>query len=507
VERRRFYVTTPIYYINSKPHIGSAYTTVVADVLSRFHKIYGDEVFFLTGTDEHGQKVYKAAVEKGYGEDVKKYCDEMANTFKSAWDKLNIEYDRFIRTTDPDHEEVVKWFLDELYKKGDIYKGIYKGYYCVSCEQFVPEAEETNYTCPDCGKKLEYVEEENYFFKLSKYAPLVKKHIEENPEFIQPEFRRNEILARLEGEVKDVSITRATVKWGVECPFDPAQKVYVWFDALINYVSGIGFLHDEDKFKKFWPANVHLIGKDIMWFHCVIWPAMLMAAGIELPRAVFAHGWWKVSGEKMSKSKGNVVDPFEMVEKYGIDPLRFYLVKEIPLGLDGNFSEKALVERFNADVIDNWANLLNRTLAQIEKFFDGKIPEYKEDNCELKGRVEGKLREVEDLYYNYRLKEAMDKLNEVSIEGNKFITEKEPWKLAKSGAKEEAASVLAQVLELVRIVGCYYWPVIPLLVEKAFAYMDLTRDEALTLDWVWPQSGRISKREGVLHNKLEYKEE
>ncbi len=506
-----FYITTPIYYVNGKPHIGSFYTTLIADVISRYKRyVKKEEVFFLTGTDEHGLKVYKAAQERGI--DVKQHCDEYAQRFKDAWSELNIEYDRFIRTTDPDHEKVVKEVINKLYEQGDIYKSTYTGNYCISCENFVTE--DTN-TCPDCGKELISVTEENYFFKLSKYAPRLKKYIEENPDFIQPEFRKNEVLSRLNEEIKDISITRSKEKvpWGIEVDFDNTQVIYVWFDALLNYISGIGYLNNEELFNKFWPADYHLLGKDIIWFHCVIWPSMLMALDLPLPKHILAHGWWLVKGDKMSKSKGNVMDPLYLKEKYNLDAVRYYLLRDVQIGQDGNFDEVSLVEKFNGEVINNWSNLINRTLSQLKKFFNFEFEPFnyslltEEERKlleEFKNEVEKLIKQIDELYEKLEFQKALININQISILANKLLARLEPWAVAKTDRKNAALIVLLYALEAARIVAVFYSGICLQGVEKAFEYLggvdlSLEFNPEKLLD-------KQLKKGKVLYKKLEFGE-
>ena len=356
-----FYITTPIYYVNDVPHIGHAYTTIAADVLSRWHKSGGDDSYFLTGTDEHGQKIQTVAEKKGIT--PIELCDEVVQNFERLWKTLNIQNDDFIRTTQPRHEKVVQEVFRRLMASGDIYKGEYEGWYCVPCETYVPEAQMAEgQTCPDCHRPLTKMTEETYFFRLSKYTEPLLKFYEEHPDAIMPKERYNEVVSFIKSGLRDQSISRTTLKWGIPLPGDEKHVIYVWFDALINYISALGFPEPGEKWEKYWPAARHLVGKDIIRFHCVIWPAMLMALGLTPPVRVFAHGWWTVEGEKMSKSLGNVVDPFEMEKLYGVDTFRYFLLREVPFGHDGDFSELALVQRINSDLANDLGNLLSRSL-------------------------------------------------------------------------------------------------------------------------------------------------
>ena len=375
--KNTFYVTTPIYYPSGKPHIGSAYTTIAADILKRWHMLLGKEVFFLTGTDEHTKKVVKAAEKEKMT--PKQYTDFITPLFEGAWKKLNISYDRFIRTSDTDHKKYVQHLLSEVHKKGEIYKGIYDGLYCFECEAYYTEKDCPDKICPIHKKPLDYFKEETYFFQLSKYQSKLLEFYKKNPDFIAPQFRQNEIINRVKEGLKDISISRKNEKWGIPLPFDDSHVAFVWFDALTNYVSGIGIDENKELFNKFWPADIHLVGKDIMWFHTVIWPAMLFAANIEPPKKVFAHGWLLTSELKIGKSSGNAVDLTYLIEKYGADTLRYFLFRTIPFGQDGDFSEDKLSERLNNELANGLGNLLNRTLALIEKNCAGKIPEAKTD--------------------------------------------------------------------------------------------------------------------------------
>ncbi|MEN3008286.1 methionine--tRNA ligase [Pseudothermotoga sp.] len=459
----KFYITTPIYYVNSEPHVGSAYTTIIADIIARYKRMMGFKVFFLTGTDEHGQKVFQAA--KMANKEPQEFCDELAAKFKKLWEKLQITNDGFIRTTDPNHMAVVQYFVKKMIQNGDVYKGIYEGWYCVPCESYWSEDEVgPNHTCPSCGREVKFVSEENYFFRLSKYRDALLEHYRKHPEFVQPDFRRNEMLKILESGLKDLSITRTTFSWGVPMPDDPQHVIYVWVDALINYVSAIGYPADIEKFNEFWPADLHLIGKEINRFHSIIWPAMLMSVGLPLPKTVFAHGWLTVDGQKISKSLGNAIDPKYFVEKYGNDVLRFYLVREIAFGKDGDFSEKGLINRLNSDLANDYGNLLHRTLAMIEKHFDSLMPKPERFDTEDERFIKQVLAKIEQYLSqmdSYQITEAVATVMEILALANKYFDECKPWLLVKQGQTEKLATVLYNVCETIKKVAIMFYPIMP----------------------------------------------
>ena len=493
-----FYVTTPIYYINSEPHIGSAYTTIVADVVARYKRLDGYDVFFLTGTDEHGQKVLQAAEARNMSPQA--FCDELASKFQKLWKELKITNNQFVRTTDEIHMNTVQHFIKKMKENGDIYKGQYEGWYCVPCETFWTEEDiGKEKICPSCGREVKRVKEENYFFRLSKYNDALLKLFRENPNFVQPDFRRNEMLKILEGGLRDLSITRTSFKWGVPMPDDPEHVIYVWVDALINYISAIGYPHDMEKFEKYWPADVHLIGKEINRFHSLIWPAMLMSAGLPLPKQVYAHGWLTVNGQKISKSLGNAIDPREFVKTYGNDAVRYYLLKDIQFGRDGDFSEENLITRINADLANDLGNLLHRTQAMIKKFNDDTIPEPGENDTVDKGLISLAKKTV-TAYKEYmdklKFTQALETIWELVKYGNKYIDLTEPWKLGKlPDKKERLNTVLYNLAEVLRLVSLMIAPIMPDTANEIFKRIGKQAVENFeTLEW-----GRLEAGLSIVH--------
>jgi methionyl-tRNA synthetase len=472
-----FYVTTPIYYVNDVPHIGHAYTTIIADALARFQKLAGKNVFFLTGTDEHGQKIEKAAAEKGLT--PKALADAVVGRAQDLWKALDISYDFFIRTTMDFHEKGVQKLFQLLLDKGDIYKGTYKGWYCVSDENFLPEdvpvEAEGFKICPDCGKKASVVSEETYFFRLSAYQDRLLKLYEEHPEFVRPQSRLNEVASFVRGGLKDLSITRTTVKWGVPVPGDPKHTIYVWFDALHNYVTAVGYDWDPALFEKFWPADVHLVGKDILRFHAVYWPAFLMASGLPLPRTVYGHGWWLKDDTKMSKSRGNVLDPHVLLKVFGPDPLRYFLLREIPIGQDGNFSHEGFLHRVNSDLANDFGNLVQRTLTMIGNYFGGEIRDPGDESAEdakVRTDFDDLKRRVFDLYDACALNRALEEIWAYIGSVNKYLAENQPWIMAKDAARRpRLARVLLQAAAAIRGASYLVYPVMPRSVEKIWGFL------------------------------------
>ena len=475
--KKAFYITTPIYYVNDVPHIGHTYTTIIADVLNRFQKLLGNKVFFLTGTDEHGQKVEKAATERGLK--PIELANQVVGRYKDLWKALNISYDFFIRTTEPFHEKGVQKIFRKLMEKGDIYKGIYKGWYCVSDENFLAEdvpLEKGGYKiCPDCGKRADVVSEECYFFKLSAYQKPLLDFYAKFPAFVRPPSRMNEVLSFVRQGLKDLSITRTTVKWGIPVPDDPDHTIYVWFDALHNYLTGIGYDWNMELFEKLWPATVHLIGKDILRFHAIFWPAFLMAADFPLPQTVVGHGWWLKDKTKMSKSKGNVLDPYLILDTFGPDPLRYFLLREIPIGLDGNFSHESFVHRVNSDLANDLGNLVQRTLTMIQNYFNGKIEETdKEEKIDKKIRLEfdNLKKKVLQFSEDYALSKALEEIWAYISSVNKYLAVNEPWKLAKDQSKRKRLGrILYQAAAALRGISYLLFPVMPGSSEKIWGFL------------------------------------
>lgn len=518
-----FYITTPIYYVNDVPHIGHAYTTVAADVLARYWRLRGRDVFFLTGLDEHGQKVQQAAAKAGI--DPQAHCDKLAPQFQTLWRRLNISNDAFIRTTDLQHKKVVQRYLQQLYDNQLIYKADYTGWYCTFDERFWTEKDVTGGLCPDCKRPVEQLSEHNYFFKMGQYQDRLIDHIKQHPNFIRPESRRNEVLGFLTTQkLGDLSISRpkSRLSWGIELPFDKDYVTYVWFDALVNYVSALEYLRPTPSQDQYWPASVHLVGKDILTTHAVYWSTMLMALNLPLPETIFAHGWWTVDGEKMSKSRGNVVDPNKMIDDFGTDAFRYFLLREVPFGQDGDFSEHAMERRTNSDLANGIGNLLSRTLTMIGRNCDGSIPDVPQDYLETDSKkyplllhakkqllTLGKALDglFENLEFNNLLLHITSRATDVDI----FIDEHEPWRLAKDPDKrKELNAVLYTAAECLRILSLYIYPFMPSTAKNIAEQLGLNVhfDSPLLsqeIKWGELQSGTKIRKGSVLFPRVELK--
>ena len=485
---KTFYLTTPIYYVNDKPHIGHAYTTILADVLARYHRNAGRETFFLTGLDEHGQKVQQAAEDRGI--EPQQHCDEMAPRFIDLWEKLHISYDDFIRTTENRHKKIVQMFLQKVYDAGDIYEDEYEGLYSVSEERFITEKEAES----DEFRDIKKLKEKNYFFKMGKYQDALIDHIKSNPKFIQPEHRKNEILGFLRQPLNDLCVSRpkSRLNWGIELPFDKEYVTYVWFDALINYITAPGFGKDHESFDKWWPVSYHLIGKDILTTHAVYWPTMLMSANIELPQSIFAHGWWLMGESKMSKSIGNVINPMDLIDDYGVDPVRYYLMREMVLGQDSNFTMESFIQRYNSDLANDFGNLLSRISTLMKKNYDGRIPdpgELSEAELRIKTKGESLCGTVNGMIKNMRLNEAIENTMQYIRSVNKYMEENAPWKLVKED-KSAVGKILYTAGEALRLGAVLLSPVMP---NRTAILLDALNAPGVDLSWGGLKPGETLK--------------
>lgn len=515
MEKKTFYITTPIYYPSDKLHIGHSYTTVAADAVARYKRLKGYDVMFLTGTDEHGQKIQRNAEEKGVT--PKQYVDGIVSGIKDMWKLMDISNDRFIRTTDEYHIKSVQQIFKKLYDQGDIYKSEYEGWYCTPCESFWTKTQLVDGKCPDCGREVELTKEESYFFRLSKYQDKLIKYIEEHPDFIQPVSRQNEMLNNfLRPGLEDLCVSRTSFDWGIPVTFDEKHVVYVWIDALSNYITALGYgSSDDSDYKKYWPADVHLVGKEIVRFHTIIWPAMLMALGEPLPKQVYGHGWLLLEGGKMSKSKGNVVDPVILVEKYGLDAIRYFLLREVPFGSDGVFSNEALINRINSDLANDLGNLVSRTVAMIDKYFGGTLPSEKvsgDFDEDLKKMVTELTPKVEELMDKLQFSSALAEIWKVISRTNKYIDETMPWVLAKDEAsKPRLAAVLYNLAESLRVISILLQPFMTQTPAKIWHQLGLAGSDVLTWESarVWggyPEGISVNKGE-VIFPRIDVKKE
>jgi len=494
--KNKFYIATPIYYVNDKPHIGHAYTTVAADVLARYHRLQGDNTYYLTGTDEHGNKVAQSAEQAG--QEPQAFCDEMAAKYEMAWDRLNISHDDFIRTTSQKHKDAVQQFLTVLHDKGCIYEGTYEGLYCTGCEKFLTEKELVDGKCPDHQKEPEKLSEKNYFFKLSDYLDEVKKRIEADEIKVGPEKMKREVLGLFKQGLDDFSISRESVKWGIELPFDKSQITYVWVEALQFYITSIGYKGDQKMFNKWWPVDVHVLGKDIIKFHAIFWPALLLAAGLEVPKRIFAHGFFTIDGQKMSKTLGNVIDPHDLVDKYGSDAARYLILSQFPFGQDGDIKAEKFTEQYNNQLANNLGNMFSRVMKLGQDLKVKKLPTGSKREEEIKSKVEKTWSDYEKAMDDLQIDKGLETVRSLTDFSNKYIDTNKPWELKKSDPAK-FNTIMIELLEMLRHIAWLIQPFLPETSEKMLGQLGVADDKKLSYEKIkkWREFNATKIGEGA----------